>query len=471
MIPNQTDQWAPRIGIAWDPFSNGKTVVRAGVGMFYARTPLLTLAGPLNNFRATPGDVTLTIDGFTATSAAGTACASLSNPACPNTIYKMFQVVGINLNNFTLDKLPILTVAQVQQINSAILTARGLTANPLNGLQVVTVGPELKNPRSLQANFGVEREVLAGLTLGFTLDVVNTVHLNRNTDVDQPAPVIRPDDRSRRPYFRGLNRPITALGNAGYVQVREASARSLYNALVLRANYRKKWGQLDMFYTLSKTLDDDSTERNATFAEYDNAFNFGPEYNFSRQDRRHRFTFNSVLNLPAGFQFSTLGRFTSGTPIDVTLVSFISPVAGVSAATYAQQVTLSGLNSSDLNGDQGNFSDRPYVAPGVPLKRNAYRNFGFQNIDIRIQRDFKIGERFSISPSFEVFNLLKAKNIRLAGTATFNYGNPGVNERTGEILPVTNPLFLQLRNTNGTYNLNNVPGAPLAAQWGIRMKF
>ncbi len=472
VIPDQTDQWAPRIGIAWDPFRDGKTAVRAGVGVFYARTPLLTLAGPLNNFRATPGDVTLTLDGFTTPSAAGTPCASLSNSACPNTVYKMFQVVGINLNNSTLDQLPILTVAQLQQINQAILTARGLTANVLNGLQVVTVGNELKNPRSLQVNFGVEREVLQGLTLGFTLDVVNTVHLNRNTDVDQAIPVVRANDKSLRPSYIGLNRPITALGNVGYVQVREASARSLYQALVLRANYRKKWGQFDVFYTLSKNLDDDSTERNATFAEYDNVFNYGPEYGFSRQDRRHRLTFNSVINLPAGFQFSTLGRFTSGQPIDVTTSSIVAPTgSGLTNAQYAALVTLSNSTSGDLNGDRGNFSDRPFIAPGVPARRNGYRNFGFQNIDIRIQRDFKIGERFSISPSFEVFNLFKFKNIRLAGTNIFNYGNPGVNERTGETLAPSNSTFLQLRDTSGNYILSNIPGAPLAAQWGIRMKF
>jgi hypothetical protein len=240
----------------------------------------------------------------------------------------------------------------------------------------------------------------------------------------------------------------------------------------LRANYRKKWGQLDVFYTLSKTLDDDSTERNATGADYDNAFNFKPEYNFSRQDRRHRFTFNTVLNLPAGFQFSALGRMSSGVPIDVTMSSFIAPTgSGLTAAQYAALVTLSGSTSNDLNGDRSTFNDRPYIAPGVSLKRNSYRNFGIKNIDIRLQRDFKIGERFTISPSFEVFNIFKFKNIRLAGATIFNYGNPGVNERTGETLPVTNPRFLQLRRADGSYEPSNVPGAPLAAQWGIRMKF
>ncbi len=486
VIPDQTDQWAPRVGVAWDPFKDGRTAVRAGVGIFYARTPLLTLAGPLNNFRTPPGDVTLDIRGFTAASPAGTACAVLTSPNCPNTVYKMFRLVGIDLNNFTLDKLPILTVDQVQQINQAVAAARGQQVNLITGLQVITVGDELKNPRSFQANFGIEREVLQGLTAGFTLDYVNTVHLNRNRDVDLPVPVIRQGDRSQRPFYGTVTgaafttadgtrvtpaRPISALGNAGYVQVREASARSTYKALTLRMQYRRKWGQFDAFYTLSKNLDDDSTERNASFSEYADTFNLQPEYGFSRSDRRHRFTFNAVFDLPAGFQFSTLGRFASGAPIDVTTSSIIAPAgSGLTAAQYAALVTLSGSTTGDLNQDAGN-SDRPFLAPGVSLRRNAYRNFGNKNIDIRIQRDFKIKERFRISPSFEVFNLFKFENIRLSGGNIFNYGNPGVNERTGETLAPSNSQFLQLRDSNGNYILSNVAGAPLAAQWGIRLNF
>ncbi len=42
-IPRDTDNIAPRIGLAWDPGNNGKTVIRSSYGMFYSH-PLLALA-------------------------------------------------------------------------------------------------------------------------------------------------------------------------------------------------------------------------------------------------------------------------------------------------------------------------------------------------------------------------------------------------------------------------------------------
>jgi hypothetical protein len=481
VIPDQTDQFAPRVGIAWDPFKDGKTAVRVGAGIFYARTPLLTLAGPLNNFRGIPGDVTLDIRGFTDTRNAqgqitATACANgilASDPRCPNTIYKMFKLVGIDLNTTSLNNLPILTIDQVQQINQAVNAAQGRTFNPLNGLGVITVGDELKNPRSLQLNVGVEREVSQGLTLGATFDYVNTVHLNRNRDYDLAAPIIRPTDMSLRPFYGGLSRPITQLGNTGFLQVREASSRSLYEGFSLRAQFRRKWGQFDAFYTLSRNLDDDSTERNASFAEYADTFNLAPEYNYSRSDRRHRFTFNTVLDLPYRFQISALGRFVSGAPVDVTTSGIVAPAgSGLTAAQYAALVTISNpvSTSGDLNQDVGN-GDRPFSAPGVPFKRNAFRNFSNSNVDLRLQRDFKFGETFRLSPSFEVFNLFKTRNIRLSGSNIFNYGNPGVNERTGEILAPSNSQFLQVKDANGDYILSNLSGVPRAIQLGLRLNF
>jgi hypothetical protein len=463
-IPHQTKQFAPRLGFAWDPWKDGRGVIRGFGGIYYARTPLITLAGPINNLRTPPGDVRAQLP-------------STGLPASLNTVYKQFLSIGIDLNNFPLNQLPILSVAQFNQIISNISAAGGTAPNPLSGLQLVVSNTNLKNPRSFQLGASVEREVARGLTVGATFDYVNTVHLNFNRDYDLPLPIIRTGDQSQRPYFGVVtgvqNRPITALGNGGYVQVREASARSLYRGFTVRGQLRRAFGQFDAFYTLSKNLDSDSTERNATFATYDNAFNLTPEYGPSALDRRHQFVFNTVLNAPFGFEFAVTGRLLSAAPIDVSVSGIIAPTgSGLTNAQYANLVTLNGTNTTgDLNQDAGNFNDRPYVAPGVTSGRNSYRNRPFKNVDLRIQRPIRFGEKYELMPSFEVFNLFDFHNIQLFSTRATNYGNPGVNERTGEILAPSNPDFLRIRDANGNFILNNSPGLPLQIQVGLRFRF
>src|ERR1051326_458057 len=356
VIPSQKNQWAPRGGFAWDPWKNGKGVIRGYAGIYYAATPVLTLAAPLNNFRTPFGDVTLTLP-------------STGLPASLNTVYKQFLSIGINLNNFSLGSLPVLTVDQINQILANISAAGGSTVNVLNGLQVIAGGQNFKNPRSVQFGGGFEREVASGLTVGANYDYVKTKYLNFNFDYDLPAPIIRPGDLSQRPFFGivsssvigAQSRPIAAFGNTGFVQVRQPSARSFYQALTLRGQLRRKFGQFDAFYTLSRNLDSDSTERNASFAQYENAFNLAPEYNYGDLDRRHVVAFSSVLNLPFGFETAVSSRFLSGAPIDVTVSSIVPPAAGsglpgagLTAAAYATLVTLQHSTTGDLNQDNGN---------------------------------------------------------------------------------------------------------------------
>ena len=153
-------------GIRWN---NGKGVIRGYAGIYYAATPALTLAAPLNNFRTPFGDVTLTLP-------------STGLPTSLNTVYKQFLSIGINLNNFPLDGLPILTVTQLNQILANISTADGGPVNVSNGLQVVAGGQNFKNPRSIQFGGGVEREITQVSTVGASYDFVKTTRLNFNLD-------------------------------------------------------------------------------------------------------------------------------------------------------------------------------------------------------------------------------------------------------------------------------------------------
>jgi hypothetical protein len=465
IIDDQFKQFAPRAGFAWDPWKDGKGVIRGYSGIYYARFPLLSLAGPLNNFRTPPGDLRVSLP-FTGL------------PASLNTVYKQFKSIGIDLN--TSLTLPILTIAQLNQIIANISAAGGSAPNRLSGLQLITVGKGLENPRSFQFGGGVEREVARGLTVGANFDYVNTVHLNFNRDYDLPFPIIRTGDLSQRPFFGvatagvigAQSRPITAIGNGGFLQVRDSAARSLFRGLTFRGQLRRKFGQFDAFYTFSKNLDSDSSERTASFASYDNAFDLRNEYSFSALDRRHQVAISTVINAPFGFEIAANSRFASAAPLEVSVSSIVAPPgSGLSNAAYAAQVTLQGSTTGDLNQDAGNFDDRPFTAPGVSQKRNSYRNRPIKNVDLRVQRDFKFGEKYQLSPSLEVFNLFDFQNIQFASTRVLNYGNPGVNEKTGAVLAPSNVDFLKLRDVKGNLILNNTPGAPLQVQLGVRFQF
>lgn len=429
-IPDVTKQFGPRLGFAWDPFSNGKTVVRAFSGIYYAATPMLLLAGPMNNFRNPPGDVSIQLP----------LAVPAGNPN--NTVYKQLKLIGIDLNNYTLDKLPIITPQQVQSIASAL----GLSNfDPFTGVNLITWANNYKNPKSYQFGGGVERQITSGLSVGVDYSQVNTVYLQRNFEMNLPAPIVLSTDPAQRARFltTGRTRPIPTLGS---IQVRESSGRSVYQAMTIRTNFKRSWGQVNAFYTLSRSRSDDDNERDAGGIAYENGYNLKPEFNYSRLDRRHMFVANPIFFLPWGFELSSAMRLLSGAPIDATL------------GTDANQDTVS--------------NDRPYSAPGVPFKRNSFRNKPIYNIDFRAQKGFQLGEGRRLLFTAEIFNLFNIKNILLAGTTVTNYCTTtgGVAADCGFGAP-TNPNFLKIRDANGNLLLNNNPGPPFQVQLGARFQF
>ena len=56
-IPDFTDGYQPRLGLSWSPGNDGKTAIRLGAGLFYARIPGLVLAGPRNTDGVIAGNI------------------------------------------------------------------------------------------------------------------------------------------------------------------------------------------------------------------------------------------------------------------------------------------------------------------------------------------------------------------------------------------------------------------------------
>jgi hypothetical protein len=497
-IPNNYRQYMPRVGIAWDPAGNAKTVIRASAGFFYAPTPLLLFSTPLNNFRLPAGDLTVQLP-FSLTGApTGTPCLA------KNTVYCQFNLIGIDLNQSKLDNLPILTPAQLTAIAQKLFPT-GLP-DPFIGATTLSLANNYESPRSWQWSAGMEHEIRRGWSVGADFVYVNTIHLERNRDLNLPLPILFQGatitdpktgasftfgpDLTLRPCFGVVGRsvctptqtvkdptdptgkktvtlsvptrarPIPTLSD---VAVRTTDARALYRGFTVRTNYRRSRMQFQASYTLSYNYSTDDNERLSSGYDHDNEFNLVPEYGFSRLDARHQFGVNGLVDLPLGFSVSTLGKFRSGRPME--------PLAG-----------------GDFNGDNTPFPDRAFVAPGVSFQRNSFRDQRQYTVDLRVAKKFKLPrEGMSLNFTADFFNVFDFADILfISSTPDFRiptdvYG-AGVSSSTGMPIPASSGFQLLKSPSNcgnnpakglnpSCFNTFTSPGSPLTIQLGARFQF
>jgi hypothetical protein len=133
--------------------------------------------------------------------------------------------------------------------------------------------------------------------------------------------------------------------------------------------------------------------------------------------------------LPFGFEVASTMKFTAGRPI----------------------TARTGVDSNQ----DGVVNDRP-VVNGVMFKRNSFRNKGFQDVGLRLQKSFTLPmERGRISLSADAFNVFNFKNVWMASAQTYGTAT-----------------FMQVKDAAGNY-LSNVAVAndSRTIQLGVRFQF
>ena len=261
-IPSSWKQFQPRLGIVWDPTNKGKTLVRLGGGIYYARTPGLDLAST----RSTNGSV-------------------------GQSIYRdsTFNGFGITPPAYT----------------ALVPNASNL---PPSDPQVYVTDKNFTNPRTYTWALNLEQALTSDLKITAGFDWSKTVHAARFVDRNDPV--------FGSPFSVGLG--SDGKNGIGQLTTLESSSKALYRGLTITLQKRfSQHFQFQMNYQLSEDLADDDNERDPFSYRYAVANNFKPDYGFSDRDERHRFNMFGFYQGPLGIEFSPLISFHSPQPISV----------------------------------------------------------------------------------------------------------------------------------------------------------
>jgi hypothetical protein len=358
----------PRVGIAWDPFGDGKTSVRAGYAIL------------------TDQPVTNAVTGLT------------SNPPFGNPL-TFNGTIGLN--------------------------SAQATAGPA-GLSPSTIFSGFDNPYVQSYNLTIQRQVTSSLGLQVGYIGSKGTHLRLSSNLNQPAigttTVPFPSLSASSPI-----RPGAALGNISEV---DSSGISNYNALWLTADKHFANGlQFSASYTYSKSLDYNSlSSQGVTLEDSTNPrLNYGP----SDFNAPNRFVINAIYDLPfkgnrlvSGWEIAGISQAQSGNPLTI-LYNNTTATGNLTLrpdATAAIQTT----------GNPANWIANPSVlsAPttgGVFHFGNVGRNTvigpKFVNTDFSLIKHTKITERINTEFRAEFFDIFNHPNFGdpnlVFGSSTF----------------------------------------------------
>jgi hypothetical protein len=316
----------------------------------------------------------------------------------------------------------------------------GGTSGTVFPLVITSQDPVFKNPEAWTWNSTYEREIGFATKLEVSYVGRRGLHAQRERNINQLAvgtcpagvgcPVI-PGDALGRRYNPDALRPYKGLG---ILRVTNNDANSTYNSFQVGLERRFTKGLAYSFaYTLSKSLDDGSAQRDVIPNAYDASNLWGP----STFDRRHQVVISFAYKLPffedtsklsgkllGGWILSGVSQMATGNPITIGTGDDFAGVGPGSGGQfwiftgapkiegkYATVNTEASYYFNPRNADGTAIFTRP--AAGTISTQNArglFYNVGFQNHNLRIAKDFVIKEGHSLQLLAEGYNWLNHPN-------------------------------------------------------------
>jgi outer membrane receptor protein involved in Fe transport len=400
---SDTTNFGPRVGFAWDLRGNGKSVIRAGYGMFFASTPTGTIDNALRE-------------------------TGLNDPT------KSVLSVRLGKSDPGAPVFPSL-----------------LSSPPANaGLQTFQLDSNFQRPRAQEANFTFEQEIFRNTTVSASYIYTKGDRLPLNFVTNMPAPAFTrtfqlPDGTNFQVPFVAV--PSTA--GFGSNTVLTSIGESWYNAFEVELRHRFIRGfEFHLAYTASRAENQTGTgfgDGSAPEGPFGGGnlfdqFNLDKDRALDATSQPQRLVMDGVWFLPygkngnawynpviRGFSISGLAILESGRPY----------TTGLSAGPLP--FLVGGQQFSGLGGPlgQGGLS----ILPTVP--RNNLTGLPNYRLDTRVARDIRVTERLQVQVLAEAFNVFNHSNFTGYNTTAFTA--PTTVQASS-----TAPIVLSARTNFGT---------------------
>jgi len=467
------NNFGPRLSFAWDPWGDGKTVVRAGWGLFYdSYSQDFFLAHiPFNSF----------------------AVSAAQNPIGPSPV----------LFCFTLN--PALATPNTLEPNTPIYDPACFLSGALDTTDITQANPSIRTPYIQNFNVNLQRELWTNTVLQVSYvgsvgtKLFRTREINMITDLNAG---VRPFDATAPLCpVTSATCPVDNTVQPFIVNELESTATSNYNSLQVSFTQRNWRGWThNLHYTWSHSIDTASDGNESTVPNAgtpDNSHDPHRERGDSNFDTRHRFVWSWIYDVPqlsdsyprltSGWQFSSVISLMSGHPFHVNFVDdfdsdgiydFIlrpdlvgDPFAGtggpdnfLNLSAFAVPCTLDPL------GDGTVASCLPGTLHFGSLPRNFFTGPDYKNVDFSIAKNTSLTERLSLLFRADFFNIFNRPNFASPTLPAFIAlaGFNGIDTVTGRGIGF---LPLQATADTGIGYPSLGGGAPRNIQFSLKLLF
>ena len=415
--------WDPRIGLAYDPFADHKTSIRAGFGIFhnviYSRDLNMWLQPPF---------LIATQAGAPYVGTCATSCSPITTPVTPG-----------------------------------VIPTNGLISPPNSNDWYVS-----NTPYQLQWNFNIQREIAANTVVSAAYVGSHNVHMFDQLDFNYPTPCLGPNQGcvyNGAPTFSNNGVANPRLNPEwGALIFANTIATSHYDGLLLSLNRRfANHFQTQVSYTFSKSIDDSSGTYGLDGAGLANA-GTNPtclycDVGLSNFNHTNNLRISGIYTVPFsyqgftgqlinGWQLTGIYTYLSGPPFSA-LSAANRVFAGAGATTgrpnavagcdlYANQTINQWFNPACFTlqpvGTYGDAGRDTIIAPGL------------WQLDDSLLKDWrveKVSESFLVEFRAEAFNILNHPSFGQPANNVF--AGTGLNPSAGKITYTTSqPRQIQL---------------------------